>query len=306
MSLLREIQSSVLSETGEIAPLLLKLRLLAARLESAPLEEWVKHETEGYPDGIEVPQYRIFGLHYTATFSGPFGSGIKNAPIPSYLIEKFAGEKWNSYEFRQSIAAADELVKANSGNANLHINSSNLILLLQGNVYEDYACNGVTGHLSVAQIKEVQHVVKSRILELTIQLEKSVLQSAFIAIGEGSTAMAGQGKVDQIFHQTIYGNMTNVTSTGSGATLNVSIAKSDQTALVNSLVSAGITKPDAEEFSEILKSEEPESKAEPFGAKAKAWIADNLKKAANGTWTAGVGVATDVLKQAALKFYGLE
>jgi hypothetical protein len=115
MSLLQEIQAAVIQDGTEIGPILLKLRLLASRLGSAPLEEWVKHESEGYPDDSPLPDYRIIHVSYTGTFSGPFGSGVNNAPIPSYLIEKFAGKRWTHDEMRQSIAGLDELVKGSAG-----------------------------------------------------------------------------------------------------------------------------------------------------------------------------------------------
>jgi hypothetical protein len=57
MSLLREIQASLM-QGQDIGPILLKLRLLASRLGSDLLEEWVKHESEGYPAHIDVPDYR--------------------------------------------------------------------------------------------------------------------------------------------------------------------------------------------------------------------------------------------------------
>ena len=96
----------------DIGPILLKLRFLASRLGSDTLEDWVKHELEGYPEGVEVPDYRKIGASYTATFSGPFGSGIRNAPIPPYLIEKYAGKQWTSIEMRQSVAAVDQLLRS--------------------------------------------------------------------------------------------------------------------------------------------------------------------------------------------------
>jgi hypothetical protein len=95
----------------EIGPILLKLRFLASRLGSGVLEEWVKHESEGYPPNAELPDYRKLGVAYKATFSGPFGSGINNAPIPPYLIEKFAGEQWSVFEMRHSVASVDELIE---------------------------------------------------------------------------------------------------------------------------------------------------------------------------------------------------
>lgn len=93
MSLLREIQADLLDPNRDIGPILLKLRFLASRLGSDMLEEWVKHESEGYPTDVPVPDYRKIGVSYRATFSGPFGSGIKNAPLPSYQVKKFAGEE---------------------------------------------------------------------------------------------------------------------------------------------------------------------------------------------------------------------
>ncbi|WP_392664742.1 hypothetical protein [Amaricoccus sp. B4] len=58
MSLLREIQQSLMQEKSPIGPVLLKLRFLASRLGSDVLEEWIKYESEGYPSSSEVPDYR--------------------------------------------------------------------------------------------------------------------------------------------------------------------------------------------------------------------------------------------------------
>ena len=72
------------------------------------------------------------------------------------------------------------------------------------------------------------------------------------------------------------------------------------------LAEAGLTDDDARELAQLASTEEPESKAEPMGPKARGWLVDNMKKAANGTWKVGVAVATDVIKEALLKYYGLK
>lgn len=308
MSLLHEIQAAVLQDGSDLGPILLKLRLLAARLGSQPLADWVKHESEGYPNESTVPDYRIIPVSYTATFSGPFGSGIRNAPIAPYLIEKFAGKRWNRYEIRQSIAAVDELLATSSkGSGTLTINAANLILLLQGKVYEDYACNDVTGTLSRASLAELRHSVRSRILELTIELEKSIPEAGKIALGKVDTdPLKSSAVATQISQQIIYGNVTSISATGDGAQVAVSIGERDARAFVEYLKSAGISEADAKQLAEIVASEEPESKQEPFGSKAKTWLIENLKKAANGTWKIGVSVATAVVKEAVLKYYGLK
>src|SRR5690606_4809095 len=128
------------------------------------------------------------------TFSGPFGSGIKNAPISPYLIEKFAGESWTHYQMRQSIAAVDELLSNSKKGGSLHIEAANLILLLQGKIYEDYACNSVTGTISRASLAAIRHAVMNRVLELTIEIEKSVPEAAGVTLsssGDLSGNVAG-------------------------------------------------------------------------------------------------------------------
>jgi hypothetical protein len=218
MGLLAQIQAALM-DGQPIGPTLLKLRYLASRLGSGELEAWVKHESEGYPWDAELPNYRKIGVSYTANFSGPFGSGIKNAPIPSYLIEQFAGDMWNSHPVRQSMSSIEELLAPNDRSGVLHIDASDLILLLQGNVYHKYACNSVTGRIPKAALVEIQNAVRTRVLELTIQIEKSVPAASTVAIGSlGDTPdQKEKDKVTQITNQVIHGNYTNISSSGSGA-----------------------------------------------------------------------------------------
>lgn len=308
MGLLHEIQTSVVQEGAHLGSALLKLRLLAARLGSEPLEEWIKHESEGYPRESEIPSYRVVGVSYRGTFSGPFGSGINNAQIPGYLVEKFAGKQWTKYEIRDGIAAIDELVRSSAdGDGKLGIDASNLILLLQGKVYEDYACNDIRGTISRAALTELQYAVRSRILELTLELEKSIPAATEIAFGSPeSSEKYNSDKVNQISQQIIYGNFTSILSSGAGSHINVSIDKGDNKAFIEYLIKAGIPKVEASELAEIVATEQPSSKEEPLGAKAKTWLVENIRKAADGTWKIGVSVATKVITEAVLKYYGLK
>ena len=304
MSLLHQIQESVVQEGADLGTVLLKLRLLASRLGSDILEEWVKHESEGYPKEIDVPPYRIVCVSYHGTFSDPFGSGINNAPIPPYLIKEYAGDRWVNLEIRGSIAAVDDLVKSSSdGNGYLGIDASNLILMLQGKVYNGYACNDIRATISRTSIAEIQQAVRSRILELTLELEKAIpaaTQMTFGAPGKQET------NVQQISQQIIYGNVTTAVASGHGSNIVISVGERDTKSLIEYLTESGVPESDATEIAEIMEIEEPSSVDEPFGEKAKSWIASNLKKAAQGTWNIGITVATKVLSEAALKYYCLK
>jgi AbiTii len=307
MSLLHDIQTAILQENAELGPILLKLRLLAARLGSQPLADWVKHESEGYPNSAALPGYRILSVSYLASFAGPFGSGIQNAPISPYLIQKFAGASWVRHEVRQSIAAVDELLRSSAKAGALGIDASNLMHLLQGNVYPDYNCTSVAGKISRAALAELHHAVRSRVLELTIGLEQSIPEASSVSIGPTAAASSqSSATATQIAQQIIYGNVTSISTTGDGTRINVAVSERDIESLVKFLIDGGLAEVDARQLGQIVASEEPESKVEPFGTKAKRWLVDNLKKAADGTWKVGVSVATDLVKEAALKYYGLK
>jgi len=307
MNLLGEVQKALL-EGQSIGPILLKLRFLASRLGSNVLEEWVKHESEGYPPEVTLPSYRRVSVSYVGSFSGPFGSGVKNAPIPPYLIEKFAGQGWNKYEIREGVSFIDELIGSNRDSAVLYINAANLILLLQGKVYEDFACNSIRGQISKASLVDIQNTVRTRVLELTIQIEKTIPVASEITIGPltGLTGQKEKEVVTQITNQIVHGNYTSISNSGSGTQFTLTINNHDVASVVRALHDAGIAEIDAKEIAAILSSETPESAQEPFGKKAKEWIAKNITKAADGSWKAGVAVATSVLTEAALRFYGLK
>ena len=270
MSLLHDIQAAVLEQSADLGPILLKVRLLAAKLGSQPLADWVKHESEGYPNDAPVPDYRVIPVTYRGTFSGPFGSGLNNAPIPPLVIEDLAGASWTRYEMRQSIAAIDHLLASvKKGNGGLSLDAANLIFMLQGKVYPGYACNSVTGNVSAAALAEARHSVRARILELTIQLEASVPEAASIPLDKPLVTNAAKAdQVTQISQQIIYGNVTSVSASGD-AKVNVAIGTGDFAGLVDFLQKAGIAVDDAKEFGALVASEKPESAQEPFGPKAK-------------------------------------
>jgi AbiTii len=300
MGLLHDIQAAVLDDGTDLGPILLKVRLLAARLGSQALGEWVNHESEGYPENAAVPEYRKIQVSYTATFSGPFGRVINEAPIPSLIIEDLAGEGWTAYEFRGGVAAVDDLLASTKNGGGLSIEASNLIFRLQGKIYPGNNCMSVSGRASRAALAELKHAVRSRVLELTIQLEKELPEAALVTLTKtdlGSETTAA--KATQISHQIIYGNLI---SASGNATVTV-IAAHDLKALVQFLAEKGLPEHDAKELGDIIASERPETSREPLGRRAKQWLLD---RAADGTWKIAVSVATELAKEAAMKYYGMK
>ena len=88
MSLLRDIQNAAIDNKTSLETLLRKCRVLASRLQNDELKIWVQHELDGYFGCEDLPKYRRIVGQGCGHFSGPFGSGIRNAPIADSLIPK--------------------------------------------------------------------------------------------------------------------------------------------------------------------------------------------------------------------------
>ena len=304
MALLQEIQAALLESRSDLAPVLLKLRLLAAELGSAELDDWVRHEAEGYPPGVEVPSYRKLEASYSGTFIGPYGTGYETAPIPPSLIEKHAGAQWTKVDMRQSIAAVDDLTRAKGGV--LAVPSQNLILILGDKIYKGLNCAAVRGTVSTTAVREIQNAVRHRILELTVQMKKAVPAIADVSLGSAPAAAASAGPtVTNIVNQTVFGNYSGVTSSGHRTQIALAIVQGNRQSVEDALAKAGLPEAAAAEFAGVLASEKPEGNGEPFGKRAQAWLLKNLKDAGSGAWKIGLTVATQVLTDAAKRYYGL-
>ena len=103
MNLLEDIQNAAADSSSNVGTLLRKCKILAARLNSQQLEDWITWESNGYPEDIPVPSYRVWPLEVKGHFSGTFGSGLRNAPIPTVLLPENVRECYNKYQCRLSI-----------------------------------------------------------------------------------------------------------------------------------------------------------------------------------------------------------
>ena len=312
MFLLHKIQEAIAQEDVNLGPVLLKLHILASRLGDGILEKWVSYESEGYPDDVTVPSYRIVGITHEGTFSDPYGNMIKNHIIPPYFIEELAGEKWLNHQMRDSIVEIDYLLKNHDGRGNIATTASaNMALLLGEKIFKGYSCISVTGIISPNSLVKIRHIVLHRILQLISELEKSVPAASTVTFGsfvEKKENSENTQQISQQISQQIINHGPNFTTIASGKanTVNINtIGKQDTKSLIEYLVSLGIPESGADDFAKIVQAEKPISQDEPFGRDAKKWITENLKKLT----THASGISMDVMKkaitEAVLKFWGL-
>lgn len=301
MSILEEIKQAAVDTNSDLGTLLRKCKVLAAHLRSPPLENWLIWESTGYPADVEVPKYRTWRLEVKGHFTGPFGAEIRNASIPLAYIPEGVRNRYEKYEYRESIASIEEfLKKPDTGTAT--ISTGDLALILGTTVFKDQNCLHAWAEFSQAALVELVNAVRNRILDFALAMWKEDPTA-----GE-SVSSAGKilesSKVSQIFNTTVFGGSANLVGIANVSSIVFNITTGDLSSLEKALSENGISEEDIEKLRVAVESEEKQAQKDGFGPKVSLWIGKMMQKAAEGTWGAGVGAGGALLAQALGKYYG--
>jgi hypothetical protein len=236
MALIYDIQTALLDENASVGPMLLKLRFLAAKLDTNILEEWVQHEAEGYPDGVDVPEYRQANITYTGSFAD-IAKQISNVSIPSGLVASIAGDHWVNYQIRDGLPLIESQIAAAKDGSHFGIDSSNLKVLLQDKIYQGMAIIEINSNIDTGAFARVQHAVRAKTLDFTLKLEKHVPSVAEIEVGTIPVKMSSdeQKNVESLTQNIFYdvqGDVTNIHSSGD-ANSRVNLNSTDNSANVS-------------------------------------------------------------------------
>jgi hypothetical protein len=206
MSLLREIQDAAIDSKIELATLLRKCKVLAARLGNEQFKEWVEQELNGYKSD-HVPDYRkLHHVNSKGYFLGPFGSGLKNAPIPLTSISKDFRTGLDVCYLNQPVAELESLVRNAEGSLQQPWNPD-LIKYAAQEIYEDMNCVQAWKEISKESFIATLDAVRNKILSFVLEIE-----SENPAAGEAPLRSnpLPQHKVTQIFNNYILGGVQNL------------------------------------------------------------------------------------------------
>jgi hypothetical protein len=307
MTILEDIQNAAVDAKSDLATVLRKCKLLAARLGSKPLEDWVIWESNGYPENIEVPSYRTWSLEVLGDFAGPFGSGIKNARIPIGLLKfipKETKEFYERWKCRQSIAAIEEVLRG-SDNDRLTVSTGLLAATIGTKLYQDemFNCVHAWAEFGRGHLVEVVNTVRNRILDFALAVGKESPNAG--ETGTSASSNIEPAKVTQIFYTTVHGGSANFVGIATASSITFNIEPRNFSALERVLAEKGVSAADLAELKEAVESDPTPPTAASFGPKVSSWIGKMVGKAADGTWNVGVGAAGTLLAELIAKYYGL-
>lgn len=309
MTLLRQIQDAAVSDDTRVADLLRKCKILASRLKSAELSQWVGRELDGYPDKDELPDYRI--LHQAGVkghFSGPFGSGIRDADIPLSLLPKPLRDKYAPLPLRGGVAMYEDLLShKDQGEFNLPI-PPEIVQFFAQNVYPGYNCLQAWVVIPRGALVGVLDAVKNKILGFALDIEQ---ENPAAGEADADTTPVPQSTVSTVFNQHFHGSVGNVAAGSQDFQQNATVNQQWQQASLSidlprlaaelpelrTVLVERATEPEHYEAISAVRSAEIEAqkqdgpKALQYLAKAGQWAADAAKEI-------GSTVAVEAIKQA--------
>ena len=305
MTLLEDIQNSAIDAKSDLATFLRKCKLLAARLGSQPLQDWLIWESNGYPESVTVPQCRVWSLEVFGNFLGVLAVTTRMflfLSTRSRYISDDVKKSYQHYECRESVASIEAALKE-ADKGNIQVRTGDLALGIGTKLYVGYNCGQAWAEFGTGCYIELLNSVRNRILDFALALGKEAPEAGEIGSAAATTPEAKT--VTQIFNTTVHGGSANLVGTATASSIVFNIGPKDFSALERVLVEHGVPKTEIGELRDALNVDPAPSAPGKFGPKVSAWIGKMMGKAAQGGWNIGIGAAGDLLAQAIAKYYGL-
>lgn len=300
LELLRQIEDDAISSKVPVTELLRRVQVFASRARLPELADWVRYELNGYPQDIELPKYRVIYGIAKGHFLGPFRSGLRNANLPaSNLPEELRDWARKAY-LRQPIAALEKIANDKGSEGDLSFPwPGDLVARVQGSFYEGMAL--AQAWLSVSRTDFVSAVdaVRNRILSFALEAEPLIAED-----NAPTPQPATSAGLTQVFHNHIYGTVTNLAQGNESAVLNAGVAASDLAGLLQALTKLGVRGNDIEDLKQAIQADGPPQEKR-FGSKVAGWIGKMVTKAASGAWSVTVSTAGSVLPKLLAAYYGM-
>jgi len=307
MKLISDIINELVDSEKAISSPLLKTKVLASRLESKELLNWVNQELNGFEKSVDVPEYRKFGCNVIGDY---INGRMKYTKQPVALVG--LGEEienlFSSINFMQSITSLENLAKGNkSGTLEIPfsaemVNKIQNNIISMGNPY--FQLINARKQVSVNAVVEIISIVRNRLLDFMLKVD-----SQFGNLTEIEELKTKTNELSKIMSQTIINTSGdgNIINTGNEAEIKakIKITKGNTEELEKQLNEIGVDQSNTKDLLNIIDSEAPNYESQKFGSKVNSWIQTMVGKALDGSWNIGVGAAGTLLAEAIKKYYGM-
>ena len=210
MSLLREIQNAAIESETDLATILRKCKVLAARLGNAEFGTWVDNELNGYKPDDDLPQYRILGVRSKGHFLGSFRE-LSNADIPLMNIPEKFRESVSHASINLPVASIARLIEDSDRGTVQEPWLPDLVAFVSAQIYQGMNCMQAWKVIPIPNLIAILDEIRNRVLSFVLEIEAEDPKAGEAKINSNPVP---QEKIQQFFYTHIAGDVQNV-STGS-------------------------------------------------------------------------------------------
>lgn len=304
MSRLTDIIEAAEGDEVSTQSLLRRVKVLASRMETAPLIDWVDRELGGYSEGDELPDYRgPFATEVLSEWTGPFGSRAKGIALPPSLFPKGLRDA-GAFEvaFRQAVSELQRIATLTErlgvpwgADTIARINGE----IDRGDIKPLFPSAGLVSayqQVTPALVESVLDNVRNRVLSFALDLEKVAPQA-----GEPDAPPVDPAAISHIVVNHVYGHGNAIAV---GANASVPLPQGDLEALVAAVTAAGLTEAQAEELKAAIEADSDEGDVGAPGSRVRDVLG---KLSLGGVKTAGkvgVGAGGGLVAALVRAYYG--
>lgn len=300
MKLLNEIVDLLSDEKGSLTDALLKTKVVLHKIGHKELVEWVNDELNGYPQGKDVPTYRVIPARVVGTIqNSAYVQSNQTLPI-SHLTEK--QQKYlSANELRESIRVLEEFAAKPKGH---------LIHPIAPELYSELSKAWIGGQVSDARIQmEPTQIlntlieVRSRLLDFVLNLQDKLGDTENEA---DAKQVAQTFDARAMFQHTVIGdNATFVLGDNNVTTIKNIVKKGDFSSLAAALRKYDVSQEDINSLEVFIDQDKDsvDTEKKSFGPAVKGWMSKMMEKSVNAAWNIELGIAGGLLTNALQAYY---
>jgi AbiTii-like protein len=298
MSLVDEIIELASDGKRSVADVLRKCLVLAFDLRNEKLKTWVENELNGFEIDDDVPEYRNVMLHSKGTFSGPFGAGIRNQPLPVLGIFEPEHLELLTTKLRQPISAYE--ASATSGRNPIIPWPPDLTAHYQSSFISGYSLASAWQVLPNSQLVGLCDEVRNRILRFALEIREE------LGLVHDKPSAVPAKKIEAAVVNHIYGGTNVIAGTASNFAQigTIHVVHGDLAGFADALKSLGIGQKDVEEATAaVLEDGQPSAKT--LGQKTAEWMKTLGGKLGEAGLKIGTGAAQQLVTKWVLQYWNL-
>lgn len=285
-SLVLQLQSEAIDDSASISGLLMKAKLVAAKLGLDDLTEWIEFELGGYPSREQVPPYRRFQCKPEAL--NPYVGWI---PIDFGVIPKKILYEFTTIYMQESISSVEKHA-AGSGKLEMSMPAMLTQMLYSGRNSEDRF--KISWRFSANVLSGVLTAVRDRILTWSLDLEKQGILGEGVSFSFREKEIAGMVFKND-FNGAVINNSGVMASSTGDVTQNNEMNVKSFDSLRNELKRIGVDDAEIDELHQAIENSEQPITEVGFSQNISDWIGKISGKAMQGGLKLGGAVAIGVI-----------